>query len=443
MQDIMNAVQKHRQLMLDTLDFVWKHPETGYKEVQTNEYVRKIFTDLGYSLTMAGDIPGFYTVIDTGREGPEILVLGELDSLICANHPDADPVTGAVHCCGHAAQMGALVGIAAALKEPGVLDRLCGRIRLCAVPAEELIELSYRQELKKKGVIRYFGGKTEFLSRGYFDGVDMAFMVHLSTDDKLGLGVDHVGCIAKKVTYKGRSAHAGGAPWMGCNALYAANLGLSAINSMRETFQEKDYIRVHPIMTNGGDVVNAIPEKACIESFVRGASFDAIVDANRKVNRALCGGALSMGAQIEIDDFVGYAPMQNNADLRQVAKEAAVYLPELEVNPTLRQSTGSTDMGDLSQIMPAVHPTVPGAAGISHGANYQITNPDFACVSSAKWQMAMLVMLLENGGQRAKEILRNFKPQFASRQEYLSYVDSLTKEGDCIVYDGDSANIRY
>lgn len=443
MQNIMNAVQKHRQLMLDTLDFVWKHPETGYKEYQTNAYVRKIFTDLGYELTLAEDIPGFYTVIDTGREGPEILILGELDSLICANHPDANPETGAVHCCGHAAQMGALVGIAAALKEPGVLDRLCGRIRLCAVPAEELIELSYRQELKKKGTIRYFGGKTEFLHRGYFDGVDMAFMVHLSSDTKLGLGVDHVGCMAKKVTYKGRSAHAGGAPWMGCNALYAANLGLSAINAMRETFQEKDYIRVHPIMTNGGDVVNAIPEKACIESFVRGASFEAIVDANRKVNRALCGGALSVGTQIEIDDFVGYAPMQNNGDLRRVAMDAAQYIPELEINPQLHQSTGSTDMGDLSQIMPALHPTIPGAQGISHGADYQIVNPDYACVSSAKWQVAMLVLLLENGGERAKEIVRNFKPQFASRQAYLQYVDSLTKEGNCIVYTDDNAEVHY
>ena len=82
---------------------------------------------------MAEDITGFYTVIDTGKPEPEVLVLGELDSLICANHPDADPETGAVHCCGHSAQCAALLGLAAALKEPGILDGLSGRIRLCAV----------------------------------------------------------------------------------------------------------------------------------------------------------------------------------------------------------------------------------------------------------------------------------------------------------------------
>ena len=98
--------------------------------------MEEAFEKLGYDIVRAGDIPGFYTVLDTGREGPEVLVLSELDSLICADHPDADPETGAVHCCGHHAQCAALVGLAAALKEPGVLDSLSGRIRLCAVPAE-------------------------------------------------------------------------------------------------------------------------------------------------------------------------------------------------------------------------------------------------------------------------------------------------------------------
>jgi hypothetical protein len=76
-------------------------------------------------------------------------------------------------------QSATLLGIAAAMKERGMIEKLCGRIRFCAVPAEELIEIEYRTELRNEGVIRYMGGKTEFLYRGYFDGVDMAFMIHL------------------------------------------------------------------------------------------------------------------------------------------------------------------------------------------------------------------------------------------------------------------------
>lgn len=119
--------------------------------------------------------------MDTGKPGPTILILGELDSIICPEHKDANPETGAVHSCGHNVQCAALVGIAATLKEPGILDKFCGKIMLCAVPAEELLEIEYRTNLKKDGKIKYFGGKSKFPSKGYFDEVDMAFMDNLNS----------------------------------------------------------------------------------------------------------------------------------------------------------------------------------------------------------------------------------------------------------------------
>ncbi len=128
MQKLLNAVDKYRKLILDSERYIWNNPETGYKEVKTSKYMQETFEDLGYDLTLAGDIPGFYTVVDTGRPGPTVLIMGELDSIICPQHPECDRETGAVHSCGHNAQCAALVGIVAALKEPGVLDDLCGRI---------------------------------------------------------------------------------------------------------------------------------------------------------------------------------------------------------------------------------------------------------------------------------------------------------------------------
>ena len=274
MNAIHQAVEKYRQLILDAERAIWKTPETGYREVRTAAYLAEQFERLGYRLTYAEGIPGFYTRVETGRPGPEVLILGELDSIICPAHPDADPETGAVHSCGHNAQTAALLGIAAALTEPDVLEGLCGSVRLCAVPAEELLEIGYRSQLKKEGKIRYMGGKTEFLSRGYFDGVDLAFMVHTASSFSVNAG--SVGCIAKTVIYKGKAAHAGGAPWDGHNALYAATCGINAVNALRETFRERDTIRFHPIITHGGDMVNAIPETVRIETYVRGATFDAI-----------------------------------------------------------------------------------------------------------------------------------------------------------------------
>ena len=437
-QKIIEAVNKHRSLILEAERYIWCNPETGYKEFKTSEYMEERFRSLGYDLKRADGITGFYTCIDTGKEGPELLILAELDSVICPAHKESDPVTGAVHSCGHNAQCAALLGIAAALKEPGMLDGLSGKIRLCAVPAEELLEIEYRSELKKAGKIKYFGGKSEFLYRGYFDGVDLAFMVHTGTS--YGVRAGSVGCIAKKITYKGKASHAGGAPWNGCNALYAATCGINAANAIRETFREPDYIRVHPIVTHGGDMVNAIPETVKLESYVRGGSFAAIEAANKKVNRAFIGAALSLGANVEIIDIPGYSPLFNDCGMKQITKDAfGLLCPNEEYIFTDVIGTGSTDMGDLSAIMPVVHPYAGGSSGTAHGADYQIADPERACVLNAKWQLAMLNLLLRDGASRAKKIVSEFKPQFPSKEAYFAHVDAINSSGDRIDYSAEGA----
>lgn len=440
MKDLDRAVEKNRQLILDAERHIWKNPETGYREFKTSKYLEEKFEALGYTLVKAGDIPGFYTVIDTGRPGPEVMVLGELDSLICPNHKEADKETGYVHACGHNVQTATLLGIAAALAEPGIIDKLSGRIRLCAVPAEELIEIGYRNELKKKGVIKYYGGKSEFLYRGYFDGVDIAFMVHASSS--YHVIKNSVGCIAKTIHYKGVSAHAGGAPWGGKNALYAATQGLTAVNALRETFKEADRIRFHPIITHGGEAVNAIPELVTVESYVRGISFEAMTEANKKINRALCGAALSIGANIEIIDSAGYAPLRNDDNMRLLVKDAAnLAIPEENFFINDNTSTGSTDMGDLSGIIPVVHPYSGGVTGTSHGDNYTVADPERACIKSAKMQLAMLLLLLQNDCERANKVISEYTPTFKSKEEYFEYIDKISSEGDRIKYNDDGTVI--
>lgn len=441
MKAINEALNKYEKLILDAERYIWANPETGYKEYKTSAYMAEKFCSLGYTLTMAEEITGFITEIDTGRAGPTVLILGELDSVICPTHPECNPETGAVHSCGHHAQCAALLGIAAALREDGVIDGLSGKIRLCAVPAEELLEIEYRSELKAQGKIKYLGGKSEFLSRGLFDGVDIAFMVH--TGSRFLIRRGSVGCLTKRIIYKGKAAHAGGSPEAGINALYAASCGLNAVNSIRETFVDEEYIRVHPIITAGGSIVNAIPDTAMLESYVRGKTYEAMLRENKKVNRAFVGAALSLGANVEIIDAPGYAPLNNDYNMMLLARDAIeLSLPGtpyafLEEN----FSKGSTDMGDLSCIMPVVHPYAAGCSGSDHGSDYYITNPYTACVDSARWQLCMLKLLLENGAKRAKDIIKSFKPLFASKEEYLEYVDSINCNGNRIEYGNNKATI--
>ena len=441
MQTIFNAVEKNRQIVFDTAKYIWENPETGYKEFKADKYLKEQMTKLGYEIVPAENITGFYSVLDTGKPGPTVLVLAELDSVICPDHKCADPKTGAVHACGHHAQCAALIGVAAALKEKGVTDGLSGKIKLCFVPAEELLEIEFRSELKKKGIIKYYGGKGEFLYRGYFDDVDLAFMVH--TSQKFSVNKRANGCLAKSIIYKGLAAHAGGSPWCGKNALYAATCGINAVNAIRETFNDTDYIRFHPIITSGGAIVNAIPERVKIETYVRGITFDSIKNANKRVNQALCGAALSLDNNVEIIDIPGYSPLVNAPDMIDLAKETYHKVcpgKEFEIREV---GTGSTDMADLSCVMPVVHPYAGGAIGKGHGNDYYINDEESSYITSAKWQLVMLKTLLENGGERAKEIKKNFKPVFSSKEEFLAYQDSLNDSGDRITYNQDgTATIR-
>ena len=190
-------------------------------------------------------------------------------------------------------------------------------------------------------------------------------------------------------------------------------------------------------------MVNAIPETAEVESYVRGKSFEAIVRENKKINRALIGAALSLGANIEIIDMPGYSPLKNCREMKMVAADAAKLIdPDLELAVDTAWSTGSTDMGDLGCIMPVVHPYAGGGRGTGHGNDYYIVDPDAACVKNAKWQITMLYLLLENGAERAKKIIADFKPEFASAKEFLAYQDSLNDSGDRITYQDGEAVVR-
>jgi hypothetical protein len=128
--------------------------------------------------------------------------------------------------------------------------------------------------------------------------------------------------------------------------------------------------------------------------------------------------------------------------MMSVAEEAfALACPGQTISVSDHIGTGSTDMGDLSCIMPVIHPYAAGARGTSHGSNYEIVDPEKACVDSAKWQLVMLHILLSNGAERAKQIIAEFKPKFASKEEFLSFVDTMRASGDRIDYTNEEKAI--
>ena len=187
-------------------------------------------------------------------------------------------------------------------------------------------------------------------------------------------------------------------------------------------------------------MVNAIPEKVQLESYIRGKTYSAMVENNKKINQALIGAALSLDVNVEIIDVPGYAPLVNDKNMIEVAKDAA---SELGIEFTLHSGykSGSTDMGDLSTIMPVIHPYAGGVVGTGHGNDYYVADPEAACVTNAKWQLTMLKLLLCNNAERAKKVIEEYTPLFASKEEFLAFQDALNSEGDRIVYKDGSAEI--
>ena len=427
--------------MRAAFDFMLDHPETGYHEWQATAYLAAEYERLGYTLTRAGDIPGFYTDLDTGRPGPKILILGELDALKVAGHPHEDPVTHAAHACGHNAQSAALLGLAAALKAPGMLDGLSGSIRLCAVPSEEFADIDAQEKLRAQGRIVYYGGKQEYLRRGYFDGCDVAYMIHTGGGrHRFQINMHSNGCILKTATFTGKATHAA-SPRFGINALDAATLAMNGINALRPLFRDIDFLRTHPILAEAGTAVNSVPARVLMINQVQGASIEACRAVNDAVNRAVAAGALAMGAGVHLCDRPGYLPGSFNKKLARLSMDACATLVGKEnaiINDDpLRQETGCTDMSDLSAVMPAVHIYGSGAAGAGHSVDYRIADFDCALGESAKAQLLILCRLLENGAAAAKDILSDAPLVFAHRADYFAYLDALVTDVDADTYGED------
>ena len=427
---IFDAIDQHAEEIIGIGERIRKHPELGFKEVKTSHVVAETMSRLGLVPKEGLALTGVRGEARGGAgEGPTLALLGELDALVVAGHPEADPVTGAAHACGHNAQIAGLLGAAIGLVEAKAFEHLAGRVVFFAVPAEEYGDIEWRVAQARAGRLEFLGGKPELLRLGHFDDVDLAMMIHTTSraeDGKAGVPESNNGCLVKTIRYVGKAAHAGGAPHLGINALYAANIALAAINAVRETFRDEDTIRVHPIITHGGSQVNVIPGEVRIETYVRGRSVEAILEAERKVDRAFRAGALALGAKVEIETLPGYMPLRCDPIMAEGFRETMTALTGAEHYRRIGHRTGSTDMGDLSQVMPVLHPYIGGARGTGHAADFEIVDRPLAYVGPAKALAAMVVDMLADGAQGARRVLGEAKPPM-SRDSYLAFQRSLAR----------------
>lgn len=399
-QKAIQTIDQRRDVYLALGRKIYENPETGYREVKTTQTLADALEALGLETERDIAVTGCRARANAHKEGPKVVVMGELDSVICLDHPDCDRRTGAVHACGHNIQTTVMYGIADAFAHAGLFDELDGKIDFMAVPAEEYIEMDYREGLRREGKLHYFSGKAELTYRGAFDDADMCMMVHNFPISAGGYRL---------------------APWDGINALNMASLAMSAMAYQRETFKEEDTVRVHQIINKGGDIVNAVPADVHLETTVRAGNLKALKETNEKINRCIEGAVIALGGEAQVTDMPGQMPLKADPGLAQCFKENALrFYREEEILPCLK-STASFDMGDLSLFMPVLHGITSGIEGGLHSKDYRIVDEEDAYITPMKIMACTLIDLLAGGASRAKEICGQFRPVM-SKEEYLQYL---------------------
>ena len=421
------TIERHKEEIVDVAQQVLATPEAGFRETKTAQLVAQKFQEMGIQHESGLAITGLKGRIAGGAgPGPAVAVIGELDSLVVTKHPHADPETGAAHACGHHCQIGMMLGATMGLLTPEVVSQLSGSIVPFAVPAEEFIEVEQRLEMRDQGNLEFLGGKQELIKLGHFDDVDMAMMCHTASDmgeRRFAMGGTSNGHVVKFVRYIGVGAHAGSLPHKGVNALNAASFAIQAINALRETHRADDTVRIHGIMTRGGEAVSAVPSDVRLEWRVRSSTPKVVVENSEAVDRCFRAGALAVGAKVNITTIPGYLPMRHDTKLQDIFRRTAVDLlgePATLVMPARRNRGGSTDMGDLSHLMPACHPYAAGAVGPGHSSEYIITDYESAVIVPAKIMAMVVIDLLANGATKAKEVKANHRP-LMSKQSYVKF----------------------
>ena len=422
-QRILRLIDVHKDQIIAFAEDIAAHPEPGYEEFCTAGKTAEVLKNLEYKVTehlARTGVKGTKSI----KEGPSLTVIGELDAIGCHSHPNANPVTGVAHACGHHAQMAAMIGCAIAMADPDVQKCLAGTVNFLAVPAEEYIDADKRARLKKEG-IEFCCGKSEMIRTGVFDDTDIALTTHVHmvpVEEDFYLGNPACnGYSAERVTVRGKAAHGAIDPWNGVNALSITTSAIQMMGLMRETFREEDHVRLHNVIRKAGDVINSVPDEAIVETKLRAASLDKICEITDMVNRAYAGSAYAFGGKIEMEKLQGYMPIIPRAADNALIEAA----DDLGLNYRTVQkgdfNNACTDVGDLSHLVPVVNFTFKGFEGKLHGADFKITDPEKAYILPAKLLALTVYKLLKNGGQEAKKITKSYTPVF-NKESYIQYV---------------------
>ncbi len=305
-------------------EYIFENPELGHEEFKACKAHVELLKKHGFEVEeeYLGIKTAFKAVFDSGQDGASICFLAEYDAL-----------PGIGHGCGHNILGTTSTGAGIVLSK--VIKNLRGKVTVIGTPAEETS-----------------GAKVEMTDKGSFDGIDVAMAVHPATKHyKSG---SSLAMEAIQFTFKGQSAHAAACPEMGINALDAAINTFVSINALRQHI--KPSARVHGVIKEGGKAANIVPDLAVAQFYVRAETKIYLKELVAKVKNCAKGAALGAGAELEMTNYEeSYDNLVTNKKLLEVYCRRLTDMNVDEIHEA-KQSYGSLDMGNVSHVIPTIHP---------------------------------------------------------------------------------------
>jgi amidohydrolase len=314
------------ELLVEVSHDLHDHPELAFEELHAHARLTEVLERHGVDVTRSayGLETGFEAT--AGREGPVVAVLCEYDAL-----------PGVGHACGH--NIIAAAGLGAGLAAAALAEEAGGRVRILGTPAEE-----------------GGSGKVYMADEGAFDGVDVAMMIHPADADLLSMHA--IAAVTYDVEWFGEAAHAAAFPWKGRNALDAAVLAYNNVAALRQHIEPTD--RIHGIFRKGGDRPNIVPDHITMEWMVRSANVADLAPLQRRVESAWEAGGLATGCSCHHRvRHHTYADMIDNPVLLSLYARNVADLGRPADQPDAQNRVvGSTDMGNVSYLVPSIHPMI-------------------------------------------------------------------------------------
>nr|WP_263324395.1 M20 family metallopeptidase [Neobacillus sp. Marseille-Q6967] len=388
-ETVKNHVDQNKELYLSTSHQIHAKPEIGNEEFFASGLLTDILKKEGFEIekAVAGHETSFIARKKSSKPGPAIAFLAEYDAL-----------PGIGHACGH--NIIGTTSVAAAISLSKVIEETGGEVVVFGTPAEE-------------------GGpngsaKGSFVKHGLVEGIDAALMVHPNSETRLtspSLAVDPL-----DFEYIGKPAHAAASPHKGINALDAVIQLFNGINALRQ--QLTDDVRIHGIITHGGDAPNIIPEYAKARFFIRAATRAGLNEVTRKVKAIAEGAALATGAKLNIIAFQNEVDnLLLNEKYNAIFKEVVEELGETVLGG--REGIGSTDAGNISQVVPTIHPYIKIGASdlVPHTVPFREAaaseRGDQALITGAK-ALALTALKLLTDAETLAEIKAEFQEKKAA-----------------------------